>query len=645
MPPFNTSNVQQLSAVSPQATQLIGQGNPLQAGREQVAGQKAMQDERLAAMKEEADKNKAHEQLLQSSQQQHSAAQAAQAELGTQKRHAATIGLQQDRLQEEKFNADRERHKRDVSEGLARQQEAVQRKKDELQEYLVQNVNPIEEANLLQQLRAEEDKSIDLQTRMAMIHQLEGRTKQEQIELLNSLEDAHVTLRERVKDQMNSGGEAGTATVQGLSTTAENMIRTGSTSGFIGAGGFSGAAAGAAEMINKVIGLVGWEIPVDAVATEQQLIKLAAEIGMDVEGSVLMKPMGSTANEILMDPGFRTALGRHMGRGMATDLAGKIAGASGGKIDATRLAPVLSDVIAIAMGQKMVDANGNPVTLAQQMEVVQNVGGASKMVIEGAIAAVATQVGELGRGLSSTALEALGGESEREAGGRAWFGLVEGPEGGLNQLGYRRLLGDAFNELSTGLMSMSVHTRAREAHLAEGEEVINNMRTWAMDERSEHLDQLITKIEAKNPNWSGGLSYKGQSYLRDDHDQYVEDWLMNQYEDLAGAGSGYDIREEFEDQHQLADALQGQLGISGQGLEGRQEALSQESIDQTTLRAQSELDLGRFALDSPESMAAIKQAGLLDQGARGLRTDITNAQSAMDRLLRESKKKYKWKRR
>tara|TARA_R110002051_G_scaffold173655_3_gene243960 strand:+ start:91 stop:1974 length:1884 start_codon:yes stop_codon:yes gene_type:complete len=627
MPSFNNSNVQQLSAVSDNAARLIGGGNPLQAGREQIAGQKAMQDDRLAQMKEEADKNKAHEQLLQSSQQKHSAGLAAKAELGVQKRHAATIGMQEAAFTEQKRAADLAQHNKDTSEGLALKEKQIADERNQLQEHIDKTVDPATKVQLVQQLRQLEGTDIDIQTKLALIQQFVGRSKDEQSDRLRVLTDAHADLDSRITSQMNIGADAADVTAKRLGVTAEDIINRRSSEGQIASGGGGAAIAQAANLINQVTNLLGTDMGAEGYATEQALAELAAEIGIEVPDDGFI---GSAASEILMNPEFRKALGRHIGLGMVSDLAQDIAGASGGKIDSNQLTPVLNNVIKIAMGGETLNAvTGKPMTLAEAMQNVQSVAGTSQMVIEGAFAQLGQSVGILGNNLAAPALQAMEGGTGREAGMSILWGLFEGPEGGLNPLGMRKVVGEAFGQLSTGLSSMSVQTRSRESHLADTRKVLNNISTFIEGGAThEQLDQFL-----------------GQGPIQGDAEELVGADLLSDFEQYAGEGAGYGLGEEMEDQRELADALKAQLGISGQGSDELDELLGQSTVSQTGLLAKSQQDLSAADLGSPESLLTIAQAHQADQGVTTREATIAKLEKQLAAERKRAKRKFKWTRR
>ena len=95
------SNVQQLSAVSAQAQNLISGADSAQRGREAIAAQKAMQQERIQADKEQAEASRAQAAKMKAQEQAFQSAEGAKDRAAAERRHEGALALSQEQLKEQ----------------------------------------------------------------------------------------------------------------------------------------------------------------------------------------------------------------------------------------------------------------------------------------------------------------------------------------------------------------------------------------------------------------------------------------------------------------------------------------------------------------------------------------------------------------
>ena len=480
------SNVQQLSAVSDKATNLISAAGSGQQGREAIAAQKAMQQERIQADKEQAEASRAQAAKMKAQEQAFQSAEGAKDRAAAERRHQEVMALNESELRERQLQSDREEDKKKAQDALAAQSNALERAKWDLEQKIATEIDPQLRDQFRKELGKIRNDIVTTQGQLTQIGLYANRSKKE----IEEQKEWYDTTLEEMGKQIENDTALGQAVGQGIflevAEEVEQLVPQLTAEGFKDwmreESPYVGSAfLGAGDMLGTIHSLIGLKWGRDAILSYEQLQDLARDKTLQANGmdeQYLSRYRGQSVNAILRDKEFQEALHLDFLKGLgdkaAVSLAGAVKDRGGKELDVAQVSEGINSLVRFMIR----DNSESGEELQQQNQEVQSVikslsqeWGISPATLNATMASLATELQAAGkREREAAAPDPDKGETDREEGAQMLWGLTEVPEiwfhkEGLNERGARGLLGEmmesAGSKLGASLLLSNAQTESQ----------------------------------------------------------------------------------------------------------------------------------------------------------------------------------------
>ena len=559
------SNVQQLSAVSAQAQNLISGADSAQRGREAIAAQKAMQQERIQADKEQAEASRAQAAKMKAQEQAFQSAEGAKDRAAAERRHEGALALSQEQLKEQKYQSDVAAEKEQAQNAMAAQINQLETAEADLQSRIENTFEPEVRAQLQSELEELRSEHTAANKKLVQVNLFAGKTAQEVEQLTALSQQTLIDLENELGRETDFGSELGSSAVGTVVENFEQSALQLTEEGVRGAAGtFGRGVLGVNDVVNSVFGILGSQTGFQGRLSADVLrsiaeTKVGQQYGFNEE--YLSKFRDAPVSAILRDEKFREAIEleaiNEVGSNLAVALSTSIKQRTGKEVDAGALADDINSVMRFVVKKPPSEGGAELKEHASQAEAaIKQLSEQYQISSTTMAAAMKTMGDELKRtggeaALAASSLIGEGGETGRQEGAGLLFGLVEDDfsDTGINEVGARIFTGNLMQSLGKKLANATQYNEIHRAQVKETREAIREAAS----------------------------SFRGEDLSSERRDE-----IMELFEGAGLGSAAKDFADALEDYDELAAEAE-KLGITpaAGGLEGLVDAFGRGAATQT----------------------------------------------------------------